>query len=213
MQVNEFGVLKVVDENKHGSFLDWGLEKDLFVPYNQQKDRMQPGHYHPVYVYLDDTTDRLVATAKIGRFIENEHIDLTEGQPVSLLVISETELGYKVIIENRYLGILYRNEIFRPLQIGDRTNGFIKKIRPDNKIDVSLQKAGYDEVLAAKDLILQKLKDNNFELPLSDESQPEVIVHQLGMSKKTFKKAIGGLYKDGLIELFPGKIVYKQHTD
>ncbi|RYG11717.1 MAG: GntR family transcriptional regulator, partial [Chitinophagaceae bacterium] len=111
VKVNEFAVLEVVDENNHGSFLDMGLEKDLFVPYSHQKDRMAPGDWHPVFVYADEITDRLVATAKIGKYIKNHNIQVQEGDPVTLLVISETDLGYKVIIDNKYLGMLYANEI------------------------------------------------------------------------------------------------------
>ncbi len=212
VKVNEFAVLEVVDENNHGSFLDWGLEKDLFVPYSHQKDRMIPGDFHPVYVYLDDTTDRLLATAKIGRFIENDNIELKEGDKASLLVIGKTDLGYKVIIDNKYLGMLYQNEVFKDIQLGDRTEGYIKKIRPDNKIDVSLQKAGYDEVLDAKEIVLDALEQNNNSLPLSDKSDPEEIKKLLGMSKKTFKKAIGGLYKDGVIEITSDSVVLKANS-
>ena len=207
VKVNEFAVLQVIDESQHGSFLDWGLEKDLFVPYTQQKDRMATGDWHPIYVYLDDTTDRLVATAKLGRFLKNEQIQLKEGDKVNLLVINQTDLGYKVIIDNRYIGILYANEVFRPVVIGEKTTGFIKKIRPDNKIDVSLQQTGYDEVLTAREKVLEELHNNNGTLALSDNSDPEEIKKQLGLSKKLFKKAIGGLYREGLVELLPEQTV------
>lgn len=194
-KVGEFAALEVKQTNKYGAFLDWGLEKDLFVPFNNQREAMQPGRKYVVYIYLDENSDRLVATAKYEKYLNKEVADLSEGQEVELLVTGFTDLGFKVIIDNQYLGILYKNEVFRQLETGEKTRGYIKKIREDQKIDVSLQKSGFAEVTDASDIILDKLRASNGRLDLSDNSTPDEIYDALGMSKKTFKKAIGTLYR------------------
>ncbi len=200
---DQFAILEVVATSSIGAFLDWGLEKDLFVPFKEQNHKLQKGQWVPVYLYLDEETDRLVASAKINKYFRNQEvIDLEENQKVDILVFEKTDLGYNVIINNRYKGLIYENEIFRRLAWGDQTTGYIKNIREDGKIDVSLQPLGF---LNARDensrIILGKLKDNAGILHLSDSSDPIDIQEQLGMSKKAFKKAIGGLYRDGLITL------------
>lgn len=200
---DQFAILEVVATSSIGAFLDWGLEKDLFVPFKEQNHKLQKGQWVPVYLYLDEETDRLVASAKINKYFRNQEvIDLEENQKVDILVFEKTDLGYNVIINNRYKGLIYENEIFRRLAWGDQTTGYIKNIREDGKIDVSLQPLGF---LKARDensrIILGKLKDNAGILHLSDSSDPIDIQEQLGMSKKAFKKAIGGLYRDGLITL------------
>ncbi|RDC64051.1 CvfB family protein [Adhaeribacter pallidiroseus] len=200
-KVGDFAALPVKDTNQYGAFLEWGLEKDLFVPFQNQRDKMQAGRRYVVYVYLDDSSDRIVATAKYEKFLKKEVTDLTEGQEVNLLVAGISDLGFKVIIHNQYLGMLYKNEVFRDLSIGEQTQGYIKKIREDQKIDVSLQRPGFGEVKDAAQIIMDKLQTNNGSLPLSDNSQPDEIYQTLGMSKKTFKKAIGTLYRQGHILL------------
>lgn len=205
---DQFAILEVVATSSIGAFLDWGLEKDLFVPFKEQNHKLQQGQWVPVYLYLDEETDRLVASARINKFFRNqEAIDLEENQKVDILVFEKTDLGYNVIIHNRYKGLIYENEIFRRLAWGDQTTGYIKNIREDGKIDVSLQPLGF---LNARDensrIILEKLKDNAGILHLSDSSDPLDIQEQLGMSKKAFKKAIGGLYRDGLITLAEASI-------
>ncbi|MBC5993655.1 CvfB family protein [Pontibacter cellulosilyticus] len=202
--VGQFACLTCTDVTPFGAFLDWGLEKDLLVPLNNQKDKMQVGKKYCVYLYLDDASDRVVATSKLGKYLQNEHIQLTENEEVQLLVAGFTDLGIKVIINNAYMGMLYRNEVFKDLHLGDTPTGYIKHIRPDNKIDVTLrapgatQKTESDE---ASDKILRLLREGRGWLPLSDNSTPEDIYQTLAMSKKTFKRAIGGLYKAGLITL------------
>ncbi len=205
-KVGDFAALQVKDTNAYGAFLEWGLEKDLFVPFNNQRDKMQPGRKYLVYVYLDDSSDRVVATAKYEKYLKQENIPLTEGEAVNLLVAGSTDLGTKVIINNKYLGILYKNEIFRPLELGEITRGYIKKIREDQKIDVSLQRPGFGEVTDAAQIVLKKLRATQGTLPLSDQSEPDEIYQALGMSKKTFKKAIGTLYRQGQILLHPDSI-------
>ncbi len=202
--VREFACLYCKDVAPFGAFLDWGLEKDLFVPLQNQKEKMRAGQTYCVYLYLDETTDRVVATTKLGKYLHNENIKLDEGQEVQLLVMGFTEIGIKVIIDNEYIGILYRNEVFQDVRMGDKLTGYIKQIRPDNKIDVTLRKPGVTgqvEVESAADKVLAQLQKNNGWLPLSDNSSPDEIYLALSMSKKVFKKAIGTLYKAGKIKI------------
>lgn len=202
--VGEFACLTCTDTAAFGAFLDWGLEKDLLVPFHNQKDKMEVGRKYCVYLYLDEASDRVVATSKLRKYLQNEAIQLTEGEEVQLLVAGFTDIGIKVIINNAYMGILYRNEVFKDLHMGDKTTGYIKAIRPDNKIDVTLRKPDATIISEAEDAsekILRLLQQGNGWLPLSDSSTPEDIYKTLAMSKKTFKRAIGGLYKAGKIKL------------
>ena len=209
-KVGDFAALEVKQTTDYGSFLDWGLEKDLFVPFKNQRDKMQPGRKYLVYVYLDENSDRLVATAKYEKYLNKNPEKLTEGEEVELMVAEFTDLGTKVIINQEYSGILYKNEVFRPLEPGEKLTGYIRKIREDQKIDVSLQKTGYAEILDAAGQILNKLQASGGNLPLTDNSSPEDIYATLGMSKKTFKKAIGHLYRAGTILLLPDAISLKE---
>ncbi|WP_276134388.1 S1 RNA-binding domain-containing protein [Polluticoccus soli] len=199
--VDEIAMMEVVDTSKHGAFLDWGLMKDLFVPLSQQELRMQPGQYHLVRLYLDEQTGRIAATARISRFLSNHDLTVKENDSVELLVYQKTDIGYKVIINNKHLGVLHYNEVFRDLEIGDKEKGFIKTIREDNKIDVSLGERGYSRVEGEAEKILRLLKENDGYLPYHDKSDPEDIYDFFGMSKKTFKMTIGALYKQKQIEL------------
>ncbi|RDV17050.1 GntR family transcriptional regulator [Pontibacter diazotrophicus] len=210
--VGEFACLTCTDTAPFGAFLEWGLEKDLLVPLTNQKDKMQVGRKYCVYLYLDETSDRVVATTKLGKYLQNEDMQLTEGEEVQLLVAGFTDIGIKVIINNAYMGMLYQNEVFQDLQLGDKTTGYIKAIRPDNKVDVTLRKPNatiLSEADEASEKIIGLLKQGNGWLPLSDSSTPEDIYKTLGMSKKTFKRAIGGLYKAGKIQLEEGSIRLK----
>lgn len=207
--VGEFACLTCTDVTPFGAFLDWGLEKDLLVPLHNQKNKMQVGRKYCVYIYLDETSDRVVATTKLGKYLYNDDIRLSEGNEVQLLVAGLTDIGIKVLINSEYMGILYKNEVFQDLRIGDKTTGYIKLIRPDNKIDVTLRKPGVnqkEEKDEAADKILRLLQQGSGWLPLSDNSTPEDIYQTLGMSKKTFKRAIGGLYKAGQITIEPDSI-------
>ena len=199
--LNEFGVLEVVDVNPVGAFLDWGLEKDLLVPYSEQVEKMKVGRSYPVYLYMDNKTQRLVATGKINRILEREEIQVDEGEEVELLICNSTDIGINVIINNLHPGLLYDNELFQAVTPGDIVTGYIKNIRPDKKIDVSLQKQGYINVEPNAQKILQNLKDNNGFLNVTDKSDPIIILAKLEMSKKLFKKAIGSLYKQRLIRI------------
>jgi uncharacterized protein len=206
VRVGEFAVLEVKQVNAFGAFLDWGLEKDLFVPFKNQREKMEPGHQYIVYVYLDEASDRVVATSKYEKFLQLDSHKLIEGELVHLVVAEKTDLGYKVIINKKHPGVLYQNELFQPLTPGQQLEGYIKKIREDLKIDVTLRKPGFDEVKEAARKILQKLRQAAGVLPLSDKSAPQDIEQHLQMSKKTFKKALGYLYKRGEIILAPDSI-------
>lgn len=203
LQVNEFACLKVVDVNKYGVFLDWGLEKDLMVPFGEQNRKMIKGNYYLVYLFLDEESERLVASCQIDHFLERDHTELEKGQQVELLIGESSEIGVHVIINNRFKGLLYHNEIYRDLQPGERTTGYIKTIREDKKIDVSLQIPGYTQIDVDAQLIVDYLIQNDGFLHLNDQSHPDEIRDRLQMSKKAFKKAVGVLYKERKILLEP----------
>jgi predicted RNA-binding protein (virulence factor B family) len=199
-QVDDIAWLKVVSLNYVGAFLDWGLPKDLLVPFSEQHHEMEVGRPYLVKVFLDDK-NRIAATTKIDRFINDESVDFEVGQKVSLIIAEKTELGFKAIVNNTHWGLLYQNELFQALRKGQKLDGYIKKIRDDQKIDLSLHHPGYGKVVSLTDNILIKLKENDGVLMLSDKSPPEAIYAAFGVSKKVFKQAIGALYKKKLITL------------
>lgn len=201
IMVGEFACLKVVAVTSVGAFLDWGLMKDLFVPFREQKQKMEEGKWYIVTVYLDYDTKRLVASAKIEKFLDNLPPDFEPEQEVDLLIAGESDLGFNAIINNKHLGVLYKNEIFQPLRKGDRIKGYIKKIREDEKIDLLLQKPGYAKVDDISMKIVSVLKDHNGFLPVTDKSDPDTIYELFGVSKKTYKKAIGALFKFRIIDI------------
>lgn len=201
VQVGEFACLEVAWVNQFGAFLNWGLMKDLFVPFREQKMKMQKGKRYVVYVHLDEESYRIVASAKVEHFLSTEKPDYQPDQEVEVLVWQRTELGYKVIVENKFSGMLYHNEIFQPLEVGMRLTAFIKQVRPDGKIDLVLQKAGARKVDDFSEVLWQYIKDNDGFTPLNDKTDAEVIYHTFGVSKKTFKKAVGDLYKKRRIVL------------
>ncbi|MDB5271744.1 MAG: hypothetical protein JWO58_111 [Chitinophagaceae bacterium] len=201
IKLNGFASLRVKDVNDFGAFLDWGLEKDLMVPYREQSARMRVGEYHIVYLYLDEETGRLAASNKLDRFLNPSPTDLEVGQEVDLLVWTETDLGYNVVINQAYKGLLYKNQIFKIVEPGDEVIGYIKLIREDQKIDVTLQPQGFANIETNAQVLLDKLKKNKGYLALTDNSSPEDIMDALQMSKKTFKRAVGTLYKQKLIRL------------
>lgn len=198
---NEFAYLIVKDVSEYGAFMDWGLIKDLFVPFREQSKPMEIGEGYVVFLYLDQKSSRLLASSKIDKFLESERLTVAEGDEVDLLVWQKTDLGYNVVVNQYHKGLLYANEVFRELNIGDSLKGYVKKIREENKLDISLQKTGYEVVEPSAQEILDELKKENGFLPLSDSSSPEDIYKRLKISKKVFKKAIGGLYKQGIIKI------------
>jgi predicted RNA-binding protein (virulence factor B family) len=202
--VDSFAALSVRDVGAPGAFLDWGLEKDLLLPHANQRHAVQVGERVLVYVYLDEATDRLVASAKWQQFLSPEPFDGAEGASVQLLIAEETPLGYSVIVNGTHPGLLYSNEVFRPLRTGELLPGHLRQIRPDGKLDVRLGQAGYDEVETAANLVLAALRARpDGRLPLGDKSLADDVYRRLGVSKKVFKKALGSLYKQGLVDLGP----------
>jgi uncharacterized protein len=201
IELNEFAYLEVKEVTRFGAFLDWGLEKDLFVPFKEQPTKMLAGKKYIVYLYLDHQTDRLVASANFNRFLEKDDVFVEEGEKVDLLVLDETELGVNVIINNMHRGLIFNNDIFKQIKTGDKLEGYIKNIRPDNKIDVTLQQQGFANIEPNAQKILELLKKENGFLNLTDKSDPAEITARLEMSKKTFKKAVGTLYKKKIIRL------------
>jgi len=199
--IGEFARLKVKDVTTFGAFMDWGLEKDLLVPYREQSDKLIKDRSYIVYLYLDEKTNRLVASTKLNRFLEKEEIALEEGEVVDLLIVDENEFGVSVIINDKYSGLIFKNDLFSKLQPGERSKGFIKNIRPDNKIDVVLQKPGYHGIMPGVQKILDALNQNKGFLNVTDKSSPQQITSLFEMSKKTFKKAIGHLYKEKIVSI------------
>ena len=204
--VDQFQLLQVAEVNEYGAFMDWGLEKHLLVPFREQRNKMQEGQWYVVYCYLDEKTDRLVASNKLDRFLSNDDLTVNAWDEVDLVVTRLTDLGWEVIINHKHKGLVYTNEVFTKVAIGDKLKGYIKTIRDDNKLDVSLQPIGYKSLEPAANLIYDKLVSNGGVLNLHDKSDPEDIKRMLQMSKKTFKKGIGALYKERKIEIKPDSI-------
>lgn len=200
-KVGDFAYLEVSWVNEYGAFLNWGLMKDLFCPFREQKKRMEKGNAYIVYVNIDEDSYRLMATAKIDKYLSQERPQYKHGDEVDLLVWQKTELGFKVIVDNKYNGLIYENQIFRPLHTGDRIKGFIDHIRQDGKIDVTIQKTGHQQALDFSEVLLNYLNENNGHCDLGDKSPSELIADRFKVSKKTYKKAIGDLYKRRLITI------------
>ncbi|MCD6091551.1 MAG: GntR family transcriptional regulator [Bacteroidales bacterium] len=199
--LNEFAFLQVKDVNRFGAFLDWGLEKEILVPFSEQNQRMEIDRWYIVRLLLDEKTNRLVASNKLNKFLEIDFISVEVGEEVDLLVTERSDLGYTLIVNHVHKGLAFANETFRELNVGESLTGYVKNIREDGKIDISLQKQGYENVEPSAMQILELLKEKEGFLALTDRSQPKDIYAQLEMSKKTFKKAIGGLYKKKLIRM------------
>ncbi|OOE08082.1 GntR family transcriptional regulator [Stutzerimonas degradans] len=206
VQVGEFASLKVVEINRVGLFLDWGLPKDLLLPHSEEKRPLQVGDYCVVYVYVDKRTRRITATARLDRYLDRTPPDYAIGEAVDLLVVEATELGFKAIINGQHWGLIHKNEAFKFLRPGMHERGFIKELRADGKISLSLQPVGSEALDALQALILQKLEEGQGVLALSDKSPAEEIARQFGVSKGNFKKAIGGLYKQGRIVIHLDRI-------
>ena len=205
-EVGEFAVMNCVESLPSGAFMDWGIIKDLFVPYKQQKSKMVEGKRYIVYVYTDDATGLTTGTTKFKRNPQYEYLPLKQGDKVDLLMMNESELGWNVVINKQYIGLIYVSDVFKKLYPLSEESGYIKTIREDGKIDVTLQPQGFENVDEFKQKILDKLNDSFGLLYLSDKSSPEEIKDEVQMSKKNFKKAIGSLYKDKLIEIAEDRI-------
>lgn len=200
-QVGDFAYLEVAWTNKYGAFLSWGVLKDLFVPFREQKIKMEKGKKYLVYIYIDKETYRIVASAKIDKFISDEKPEYQSGDEVDIMIWQKTDLGIKAIVDNKYQGLIYQNETFRSLKTGDRTKAYIKQVRNDGKIDLMLQKPGFEFAEDFSKNILDYLKANNGFSEFNDKSSAEDIYSTFGVSKKVFKKAIGHLYKNHLITI------------
>ena len=211
--VGEFQWMECKSVNDMGAFLEWGLMKDLLVPFREQKMPMREGKWYLVYVHLDHVTKRIVASARVDKFLDNVPPVYEFNQEVDLLVADETEIGYKVIINNLHWGLIYHNEIYRRLERGEHLKGYIKEVREDEKIDVSLTRLGYEKVEGIAGIILDALKVQNGFLPVHDKSPAEEIYSLFGCSKKSFKQAIGALYKKKLISIEPAGIRHIETED
>lgn len=198
--VGEMAMLEVADVTPHGAFLKWGIMKDVFIPVAYMEQRMRKGDKRLVMLVIDAQTGRVTATEKIDQFLTNLDLTVKEGEEVDLLIFQKTDIGYKVIINSKHTGVLHYNEVFKDLDTGDKLRGFIKKIRPGNKIDVSPGVKGYGRVMSEEEKVLEVIRNNNGYIPYNDKSDPESIYTFLGMSKKTFKMILGALYKKRLIE-------------
>jgi len=199
--VGECAYLKVVQVNRIGAFMDWGLPKDLLVPFNQQQKPMQKGYSYAVYVYVDESTERIAASSRLEDFIGDAPDQLRPDQAVDLMIYAKSDLGFKAVIDGRYLGQLFENEVFRPLHYGEKLTGFIKRVRTDGKIDLILQQATSGARTSLADSILRHLNENNGVSTLTDKSPPDSIYSAYGVSKAAYKKALGTLYKSRQIKI------------
>ena len=195
VQVGEFACLEVAWINEYGAFLDWGLMKDLFVPFREQKMKMQKGRSYVVHAHVDEESYRIMASAKVERYLSKEKPDYQPGQEVEIMIWQRTDLGYKAIVENQYSGLIYQGEIFKSLEPGMKLTAYIRQVREDGKIDLTLQKDGQKKVEDFSEVLLQFIKDQGGHTLLNDKSAAEDIYEAFGVSKKTFKKAVGDLYK------------------
>ena len=200
-QVGEFQFMEVKSVNNTGAFLEWGLMKDLLVPFKEQKMPMREGKWYLVYVHVDHVTGRIVASARVDKYLDNVIPDYSFNQEVDLLVAEKTEIGYKVIINNTHWGLVYHSEVFQRLEKGEHVKGYIKEVREDEKIDVSLTPLGYQKVEGISKIILDSLKAQGGYIAVHDKSEPELIYSLFRCSKKAFKQAIGALYKQKIINL------------
>ena len=206
IQLGEFASLKVVDINRVGLFFDWGLPKDLLLPHSEEKRPLQIGDYCVIYLYLDKRTRRLTATARLDRHLDKVPANYQVGQEVDLLVVERTDLGFKAIIDGKHWGLIHKNELFKFIRSGMREKGYIKELRADGKISLSLQPIGHEAASGLAEQIIERLRAHGGVLALGDKSPPELVAEHFRVSKGNFKKAIGGLYKQGLIRIHDDRI-------
>jgi predicted RNA-binding protein (virulence factor B family) len=211
--VGQFAKLRVVANSSSGAYLDWGLQKDLLVPKREQHAKMEEGKSYVVFVFLDKKTNRIIASSKLDKFLDLQSPNYDEGEEVDLFICYKTDLGYKAVVNNSHWGMVYKNEVFQKLHIGQQLKGYIKIIREDLKIDISLQQSGYQRVDNISQSILKTIKDFGGSIAVTDKSPPEDIYSLFGVSKKTFKKAIGALYKKRLITIDTNGIKLAQKLD
>ena len=197
----EFAVLRCNQVSEYGAFLDWGMVKELFCPFKEQAFKIKKGDWYLVHCYLDDKTDRLVASSKTKKFLSNQELTVKEFEEVDLIVSHPSEIGMNVIVNKKHLGLIFNDSIFQDLSVGDKLKGIVKKIRKDNKLDIALGQVGYRNIEPNAETIMNELEDNSGFVNINDKSSPEAIKETFQMSKKSFKKAIGSLYKQKLITI------------
>ena len=213
VKLDEFAYLKCVETSDIGAFLDWGLEKHLFVPFKEQAGKMRKGDRYLIFCYLDELTGRLVASSKINAFLDNSVLTVEAFEEVDLIVSNPTELGWNVVINQLHQGLVYNDDVFQKLHSGDRLKGYIKKTRPDGKIDVTLQRPGYRSIEPNAQEILTQLELKGGFLKLTDKSSPDEIQSQLQMSKKSFKRALGNLYKQRMVDIKDSGVYLKNEEE
>lgn len=200
--IGEVAVLEVMDVNKVGAFVDWGLDKQLLVPYSEQRQSLQVGSFHPIYLKMDEKTERLIGSTKISKYLDNDDLTVNEGDEVDLIVLNRTDLGVNVIVNGVHKGLIFHNQLFKRIRTGDTCKGFIKQIREGNKLDVVLSQQGYENMIdPSSQRIMDYLNDQGGYMPYTDKSDPEDIRLTFEMSKKNFKKALGSLYKQKMVRL------------
>lgn len=205
--LNDFALLKVTAITQFGAFLDWGMEKELMVPFKEQNEEMQESRSYVVYMGLDVETNRLYASSKVSRYLQNQHLSVKEEEKVEILVYKKTDLGYSVIVNDEHLGLVFESDVFQKLNVGDRLDGYVKHIREDNKLDITLRPAGYDSFISeASEEVYRTIEKRGGKIAITDKSTPELIYSEFKMSKKAFKKAIGDLYKQRKITISPDGI-------
>lgn len=210
VKLDEFGYLKCVEVSDIGAFLDWGLEKHLFVPFKEQVTKMRKGERYLVFCYLDELTGRLVASSKTNAFLDNSELTVEPFEEVEIIVSNPSELGWNVIVNQLHQGLIYQDDVFQKLHTGDRLKGYVKKTRPDGKIDITLQRPGYRSIEPNAQELLTTLELKGGFLKLTDKSSPEEIMEQLQMSKKSFKRALGSLYKQRMVDIKDAGIYLKK---
>jgi predicted RNA-binding protein (virulence factor B family) len=206
VKLNQCAFLKCLDVNQYGAFFDWGMEKDLMVPFAEQFLKVTAGKRYLVYLYLDEVTNRMVGTTKMGRFIRENKLEIKTGDQVNLLVSGETEIGYKVIVNQKHYGMVFKNEVFKPIEIGEKLKGYLQRVRSDNKLDITLNSSSLSEVEVLANKIFERLLKEDGKLNFSDKSSPEVIYKEFQVSKKAFRRAAGMLYKERKIVITPEDI-------
>jgi predicted RNA-binding protein (virulence factor B family) len=206
VKLNQCAFLKAVDVNQYGAFFDWGMEKDLLVPFSEQFIRVIGGKSYLIYLYKDEITNRMVGTTKMGRFIRKNKLEIKTGEQVDLLVSGETEIGYKVIVNNKHYGMVFKNEVFKKINLGDELTGYLQRVRADDKLDITLNSSSLSEVEVLANKVYERLLKEDGKLNFSDKSAPELIYKEFQVSKKAFRRAVGLLYKERKIVITPEEI-------
>lgn len=212
--VNQFAFLKIVEVNQYGAFAEWGVEKHLLIPFKEQPKPLEEGKHYFIYMYIDEATQRLVGTTRIGMYIEPVENNLLKvNDQVDLMVWEFTNLGLKVLVNNKYQGLIFQNDLHKRVRMGETLKGFVKNVRPDGKLDIVLEQPGYEKIDTHARKLLALLYDNEGFLDLTDKSSPEEIQYRLGWSKKVFKQVVGNLYKQKLISLHENGITLIDNED